>query len=601
MKLREWQNNCLDAFVSHRNKSKRNTFVFEACPGAGKSHMAAELAWQMCNDDDKQVDLVIVVVPWKSIQGDESNGMIKAFDQRGLVVRNRLMLRGARIVQQPVPTAFDAIITTYAETMTVEGIETIQLWKSKGLKISFVFDEIHHASEQKGEWGSLAEEAHESSDMTIVMSGTYFRTDQQPIKFVRYRDNGEPRTDCPPYKYQTAVADRVCRPVAFKFFDAELKCIDEIEGIETHALSSINENDRRFGKVMREAFHPEGDVVRHMIHGIDEHLQRTRRRFYSAGALITCRPGRDDNSEDKHVKQIAQKVRQYTGQEVMVVTHNDRNAQGKIDQFRNGTLPYLVAVNMISEGVDIPRLRAVGFMRYIRSEMMFRQIVGRTLRMTDDEDGTAAMGFMPKFDLMTQFARNMEGEAIKGVRDWNCQVCGMYPCICHCRICNQKPCVCPQIPGPPPPPIPGFDILETTVADAGGSVSVDEVSEAWITIAKAIADRSPHHMHANLVHLAHAFQMGYPMAAGSPGNQSEESTPLHRLNKARQRVNRLINKLTGKVYEGDFKACWIEEIMKPTGTDWTTIKNTWTHPELERLGNRLEERLVTAYKNEGAK
>ena len=600
MKLREWQVECLDAFVEQRNKGRKNTFVFEACPGAGKSTMAAELSWQMCNDDEKPIDLVIVVVPWKSIQGDESNGMIAAFDRRGLIVRDRLMLRGARIVQQPAPTNFDAIVTTYAEAMTVEGIETIEMWAKKGLRIALVFDEIHHASEQKGEWGGLCETAHESSQMTIVMSGTYFRTDQRKIKFVDYGEDMKPLTDCPPYKYAQAVADRVCRPVAFKYYDADMKCIDEKSGVETHSLSSISDTDRRFGKVMKEAFHPEGDIVRHMIQGIDEHLTRTRRRFPDAAALITCRPGRSDFSEDKHVKQIAQKVRQYTGKEVTVVTHNDRNAQGKIDQFRNGTSPYLVAVNMISEGVDIPRLRAVGFMRYIKSEMMFRQIVGRTIRMTNDEDENGSIGFMPKFDLMYQFAKNMENEALTGIRDWECEECGKYPCECVCKNCGNEPCTCTGGGGPEGPAPTGFDVIETNVADAGGSVSDDDVSESFITIAKAIAQRSPHHMHSNLVHLAHALEMAYPMAGKTEESESPNS-PMQKLKLARSRVNRLISKLTGKLYDGDFQACWFNELMKPTGSDWQTIKNTWNLQQLEGLGNRLEERLVQAYKNGGAK
>jgi len=599
MKLREWQQVCLDAFTNVRNKQDRKTFVFEACPGAGKSQMAAELAWHMCNDEERPVDIVIVIVPWNSIRGDENAGVIKAFDRRGLQVRNKLMIRGARIVQQPVPTAYDAIVTTYSEAMTQEGVETIQLWKSKGLRIALIFDEIHHANEINGQWGSLAEDAHLASMMTVVMSGTFFRTDQKPIKFVKYDDDGNPILDCPPYKYARAVADRVCRPVAFRYVDVELKCVDEIEGLETVSLSSLSPNDRRFSKVMREVFHPEGDAVRHMILSIDEHLKRTRKRFRNAAALITCRPGRDDGSEDKHVKQIAQKVKQYTGQDVDVITHTDTNAQGKIDRFREGTTPYLVAVNMISEGVDIPRLRAVGFMKNISSEMMFRQIVGRMVRMIDgDEDGTAAMGFMPDFQLMRQFAMNMEGEALQGVKTWLCKDCGQYPCVCVCDVCKNDPCSCIK-PGPgPTPPRPDFEIIESKIINAGGSVSQDQVNEALVTIARLVTERSPHHCHTNHIQLAHALSLAHPMMLSpDSGQQQADDTPLQKLNKARSRINRLINKLAGKVYGGDFKSCWTEELIRPYGVSWAVIKNTWTIQELDRLGNRLEERLTAAFKN----
>jgi len=325
------------------------------------------------------------------------------------------------------------------------------------------------------------------------MSGTFFRTDCAPIKFVEYGDNGRPQLHCPPYKYSQAVADKVVRPVACKYLDVELRCISEDDGVSTENLFSIPNSDKRFGKIMREVFHPEGDCVRRMIHDIDEHMTRTRMRFSNAAALFTCRPGRSGASEDKHVHQIAQKIRQYTGQEVVVVTHNDNNAQGKIDAFRNGSSPYLVAVNMVSEGVDIPRLRAIGMMRFISSEMMFRQIIGRAVRMTGDEDGTAAMIFMPKFQLMHQFGMNLECEALEGLRDLLCDRCGQYPCVCPCRRCGQEPCVC-EPNEPQEPRIDDFAVLEANPLGGGGSVSQDEVEEALITIARSVMQRSAHRM-----------------------------------------------------------------------------------------------------------
>ena len=84
-----------------------------------------------------------------------------------------------------------------------------------------------------------------------------------------------------------------------------------------------------------------------------------------------CRPGsgenytRDDGSaqaqEDKHVHAIAKQIEGLTGEKPTVVTHHDRDAVGKIACFRRATNPYLVAVNMVSEGCDIPRIRAVAF------------------------------------------------------------------------------------------------------------------------------------------------------------------------------------------------------------------------------------------------
>jgi hypothetical protein len=601
VKLREWQKICLDDFVSERNDGKR-VFVFEACPGAGKSLMAAELSWQMLNDDENPIDLVVVVVPWKSIQGfhrgDEMGGMIKTFDKRGLRIRERLMIRGSRIVQQPVPTHIDAIITTYAECINEQGIETLELWASKGLRIAMVFDEIHHATSTNGTWGTLAERAAVTSEQIVVMSGTYFRTDGHPIQFVEYKDDGHPRTSTPAYTYSHGVSDRVVRPVACKYTDVELSCIDEVNGRETHSLSSIPQGDRRLGAVMREVFHPEGEMVQRMISDVHDDLMARRRRFHDAACLFTCRPGRNENSEDKHVQQIAQKIRQYTGEDVVIVTHHDRNASGKIQAFRNSRSPYLVAVNMISEGVDIPRIRSVAMMRYITSEMMFRQIVGRALRMTADEDGTAAQVFLPKFDLMYRYGLNLEGESLEGLKTLECEKCNAYPCECICKKCQSIPCVCKK-------PIvedvtkgkPGFDVLSQTVMNAGGSVSDRDVEEPVIELAKALMRMHVQHSHANAVQLADALQLGYAMMQSGGKQVQEPESHLQKITKARKRVNRLMQKIAGKKYGGDFKAAWVECLIRRHNADWQTVKNTWSVAQLERLANELEETLTEAYRN----
>lgn len=596
MKLRPWQQNVLDAFIRSRDEGE-DTFVFEACPGAGKSYMAAELSWQMLNDDIKPVDLVVCVVPWKSIQGDAESGMIKTFDRRGLRVRERLMIRGARIVQQPVPVNLDAIVTTYSEAMNDEGVDTLAMWAGKGLRIALLCDEIHHANELNGRWGGAAERAVECCKQIIVMSGTFFRTDGKPIKFVRYNDNGRPVLSCPPYKFAEAIRDRCVRPVSVKYTDAELRCVDAVKGEEVHSLSSIAPGHQRLGKIQNEVFHPESELVRLTILDVHEHITNTRKRFRDAACLFTCRPGRaegDFSGEDRHVHQIAQKIRQYTGQDVVVVSHKDRNATGKIDAFRNGVSPYLVAVNMVSEGVDIPRLRAVAMMRYIQSEMMFRQIVGRAVRMTEDEDGTAAKVFIPKFQLMHEFGMNLEGESLQALKDLECKQCGAYPCVCVCKRCGQSPCVCEG--GGEGEPLNDFEVLDHRVVGAGGSVSQDEVNEAMITIARAIMQRSAHHCHANDVQLAHALTLGLPMVNNTPA-QSPAESHLQNLTRERKRVNRLMQKIAGKAYGGDFTKAWVECLMKPYRTDWQTVKGTWSIAQLQQLATRLEEILTEAYRN----
>jgi hypothetical protein len=583
VKLRKWQADCLESFVECRSKGAK-TFVFEACPGAGKSFMAAKLSEQMLAEE---IDFILVVVPWTSIQGSEFSGMIKTFDQLGIHVRDKFFVRGARIVAQPYPRNVQAVVTTYHEVMNQNTVDVLKAWKRQGLKFAVIFDEIHHTNETGGQWGEYADQIHQLATMTVVMSGTYFRSDRQPIRFVDYNEDGRPLLSCPGYTYTDGVRDRVVRPVSFRYHDPQLRCHHESNGEELHNLSGVRESDRRFGKVKSEVLHPEGECVRSLIMDVDAFMAKTRGRFRDAGALFTCRPGGDSN-EDRHVHAIAAKVRQITGQEVIEVTHHDRNAAGKIEQFRNGTAPYLVAVNMVSEGVDIPRLRAVAMMRYINSEMLFRQIVGRAVRMTEDEDGTAAGIFLPKFEAMYRFGTNLEGESLAAVESWKCPTCGLYPCECPCEACGEFPCKCISCIPPIERHAPGFEVLEVMASGGGGSVGADDVAERSIEVARMLSERYNSHRHANPVQLAHAIEKAYPIMGGVNERVGESATPLERLNTSKRRVLSLIGKIAAKFYGGDFERAWVECLMKPYGTDWKTARITWSIEQIEKFSSNLE-------------
>jgi superfamily II DNA or RNA helicase len=561
----------------------------EACPGAGKSVMAAEFARHLI--ESGQCDFVLAAVPWKSIQGDENSGMIRAFDQRGMDVRERLFVRSARLVEQPLPK-HDAVVTTYSEVMTQETVETMTRWHGRGKRFAVILDEIHHANELRGKWGTYADQLQKLAEMTIVMSGTYFRTDRLPIKFVQYDANGRPILDCEPYQYPQAVRDGVCRPVSCRFVDAKVRYTDTADGEESY-LSAMSASDPRLPKVMRDVLEPDGPCVREIIRQLNEFMNGTQKKFSDAGALITCRPGKSSGQEDKHVHKIAAAVQRYTGYRPVVVTHDDPEAPGKIDSFRRGSERYLVAVNMVSEGVDIPRLRAVAMLRHVTSELQFRQITGRCLRMTSHEDGTAACVFMPDFVTMHQFGLNLEGESQQGMIDRRCRDCGQYPCECDCHRCGHSPCVCSD--GGVRESLPGdeFEVLETVPVAAGGAVSGDHVGEHWIAVAEKIREQHAQHSHANPVQLAHAIQAANAMGPAAIAEEHSEQTIVQRRSRAKERAKFLLNKAAKCFYNGDFASAWYALMIKPHGIDWTTAQEVWSVDEIEKWSKKIEAMLTT--------
>lgn len=577
MNMREWQQRHFNAFLQAIERGE-TAFNLEATMGAGKSHLASVLGNHMIQSHGH--DFVIVVVPWDSIRGDEDSGMVRAFDSHGLKVRVSLFLPG-NIARQPSPLR-TAFVLTYQAITSQQVVELIRDWKARGLKFTVIFDEVHHTSATGGQWGEYANILHELADMTITMSGTYFRTDGQPIRFLEYDDRGRPKLSCPGYTYAEAVRDGVCRPVAFRYIDPELKCYDAKNGEETHVLSSVQASDRRFSTIKREVLDPQGECVLEVIEAAHAFMCDLRRKFADAGFLFTCSPSGARN-EDRYVHQITAKVKEITREEVIEVVSSDPNAAGKLERFRCGRVPYLVAINKVSEGVDIPRIRGIGMVRYTDSEMLFRQIVGRSLRMTADEDGTAACVFLPKFQAMYGFAMNMYGEAVAGIRDLRCPECGQYPCLCPCIRCGANPCDCDG-----PTATAGDDdfvVLDISATAGGGSVGGDDVHESSIAIAERVKQQHITHRHCNAVQLGHALQVAREIdrMADAPA-----SSPLAELARIRRNVQRLMGHIVVRMFNGDWKAAWVELMIKRHGIDWKTACVTWPNERLDSFRKDLE-------------
>jgi hypothetical protein len=238
-------------------------------------------------------------------------------------------------------------------------------------------------------------------------------------------------------------------------------------------------------------------------------------------------------------------------------------------------------------------------MRYITSEMMFRQIVGRALRwIAGEDDGTAAKIFLPKFQRMYEFSMNMENEALEGLSDLVCDKCGEWPCICEpvavdnwCDVCRSWPCVCERDGEQPL-----FEVIGQSVQAGGGALSNQDVAEAHIRLAAKIIRECVQHTGANDVQMGHMIQQAAMLAQEGLAEPQSGLTNLERLRIVRNRVNRLMNRLAGKKYGGDYKACWNAEFCSQHKISWVEARQTWGLSKLERVANDLEERLEKSYR-----
>lgn len=601
----EWQTDNLERFKQRLGEGQR-IYVLEACMGSGKSAAAAMMARYLLDEDI--VDHVIVLVPWKSIQGDGEKGMIAAFGRTMDLDTREKFFTGTRRQPFQKPPQMDATVTLYQEVCNSQAVELIEFWKREwGFRFAMICDEIHHTNEINGTWGAYVEQLKELAAVSVFMSGTYFRGDKKPIGCITLDTEGEPLKDYS-YVYKRAVQDGVVRQVTTRHNDANITLFDSTANRRYEVLLSEIGGGKELSEAKKQVLAPDGECMRQMIQNVHDSLMRTRCKFPDAACLFVCRPGRSDSygnedhgSEDRHVHRIAKQIKLLTGEQPTVVTHKDRDAIGKLSAFRRSTSPYLVAINMVSEGCDIPRLRAVAFCRYTNSEMLFRQIAGRALRLHTEngaieDTSQAAQIYIPAFPVLVQFASRLWAEADEGVQARRCVVCGSYPCECPCKTCGKQPCIC--IFEPRVETQQTIFGLDATPIWNGGHMADDYVSEFYVQAAQSVITTTDGHRHENPVQLGHAFQHFHRGWIESQTNGAAKHTPAHdSRDKVKRNMTRNVRQLAIRAYDKQFDMAYHEEIQKPFGERWSVISNTWSIERMQQINDRLERRIMETCRN----
>ncbi len=601
---RAWQLECFGTFRFVVLEDGKDLFAFEACMGAGKSTMAAMMARAILRDDDFEaklgsVDHVLVLVPFSSIRGtlhgpSGPTGMCEDFLRQRLTVRDHFLVTGIR-ASQPIPKAFDASIITYQAALNPEVLKTIDLWKRDGWRFALIVDEIHHTTTTGGAWGEAVRQLRPLANVTIRMTGTDFRSDGLPSELTNYKDGRV--VSHYRYLYRQGMIDQAVRPVAFRCKDATYDVTDVDTGITKTVRLSDAESKGEM-QAARQVFATDGKLIGEMIQEAHDHLMRTRVRFKNAACLFVARPGSEDD-EDRYVVQLAARVRAITGHEPTVLTCHDPEdvSADKLARFITGTDPYVVAVNKLSEGANIPRIRQVVFCRYTESELLFRQLVGRALRVMAGDDGTAALILIAAFPKMVGYSVNMEGEVELAFKDLRCPECGLYPCSCLCFECKQLPCVCEHQQLPPESSPPQYVPSNITVEGGGGILSGNDVHEGFIDQARGISGQMPSFAHFNPV------QMGWLLQVNAAGASAPQPTrPVNiRAEAEREHFAAVINKkitiLANTKYareENPYATAYRKEFEEVHKIKFKEAKEQWSTERLEKEAERLTVAAATA-------
>ena len=363
--LRPWQKAALERLAD----CDRPDFLAVATPGAGKTGFALMAARQALVADPAR--RLLVVVPTAHLKGQWARAAL-AFDLH--------LDPQWSAADGGLPPDMHGLVMTYQQVAGCAGAV-----RALAAGAFVVFDEIHHAADDRA-WGEAVRTAFEPAGHRLALSGTPFRSDVSAIPFVRYHHE-EAVADYE-YGYGDALADGgVVRPVYFPRVDGQMEWTAPDGSLHSHSFDDPLDAARA-GQRLRTAYSLDGEWLPHVLHQAHDQLRAIRATQPDAAGLVIA-------TDQDHAKGIARLFRDRLGVRAVVATSDDPEASNRIARFAGGTEPWIVAVRMVSEGVDIPRLRVGVFATTTTTELFFRQAVGRLVRWTRGLRGQKAFLFIP--------------------------------------------------------------------------------------------------------------------------------------------------------------------------------------------------------------
>ncbi len=384
--LRPWQAAAMEAMAAWRG----GPFLVSAAPGAGKTRPALELARRLLRS--REISRVVLVCPTTPLT------------RQWALAAGRLGLQLAPDAGGPRPPAdFDGVAVTYARIASSPAS-----WAAACTPGTLVIaDEAHHLGEELA-WGDGFARAFGAASRWLLLSGTPFRSDATPIPGVRYDADGVCVPDVS-YSYAEAVRDGVCRPVAFITYDGTLSWRSGEDVIEAgfDTVLTGREASRRYRTAISTEL-PDG--LPRILREAHAKLLAVRAEGHrDAGGLVVAADG-------AHARQVAAHLREVTGRAPTVVLHTEAAAARKLQAFTASRDAWIVAVNMVSEGVDIPRLRVGVYATAAKTPLIFRQVVGRFVRTVPGRPQDRSWLYLPADPVLREHAANVEGELRHALR-----------------------------------------------------------------------------------------------------------------------------------------------------------------------------------------
>ncbi|MGE5288494.1 MAG: DEAD/DEAH box helicase [Micromonosporaceae bacterium] len=383
--LRPWQREAFEEYF----RTVRRDFLLVATPGAGKTAYALTVAAELLAR--REVAAITVVTPTEHLK----HQWAVAAAGFGIGLDS-----GFRNAQGGVSADFTGVAVTYAQ---VAAHPALHRQRTGGRRTLVIFDEIHHVGDALS-WGEAVREAFEPATRRLALTGTPFRSDTNPIPFVTYLEDEDGLARSASdfvYGYGPALADGVVRPVIFLAYSGQMRWRSRVGNSEFTATLGEPLTKDHLAQAWRAALDPRGEWVRQVLAAADRRLAEVRRDMPDAAGLVIA-------SDQEDARAYAALLRQVTGHRPVVVLSDDKGASKRIAEFaRSGDL-WMVAVRMVSEGVDIPRLAVGVYATSVSTALFFAQAVGRFARAR--RRGETASVFLPSVPVLLGHAAGIEAE-----------------------------------------------------------------------------------------------------------------------------------------------------------------------------------------------
>ena len=381
--LRAWQRRALARYLA----TSPQDFLAVATPGAGKTAFALRVAAELLAD--RTVHALTVVTPTEHLKHQWAAAAAELSLALDPEFRNTV---GA------TSRDYHGVAVTYAQ---VAAHPTLHRVRTEGRRTLVVLDEIHHAGDAKS-WGDGVREAFTPAVRRLALTGTPFRSDDTPIPFVNYEPDADGALRSAAdhsYGYPEALADGVVRPVVFLAYSGEARWRTSA-GEEYSARLGEPLTAEHTARAWRTALDPAGEWVPAVLTAADTRLTQLR-----AGALPDA-AGLVIATDHTAARAYAGILRDITGREPVLVLSDDPSASGRIAEFGASDQRWLVAVRMVSEGVDVPRLAVGVYATSAATPLYFAQAVGRFVR--SRRPGETATVFLPSVPVLLGLASELE-------------------------------------------------------------------------------------------------------------------------------------------------------------------------------------------------